>query len=307
MSEGTTAVERYDASAQTHIRTAILGWLAGFKGGTRANYTLELRLFNAWLEEFYPELNLFKVLRPYIEEYGQWCEAVGFRGTGCRRTTVAHKLAVISSFYKWVFEEDILPRNPAARVRRPKLDYLSTRSWLNRDEARRFMAQASMAKNPRDLALACLLLLNGLRISEALNADIEDLCEDRGHQTITVTRKGGKRQTLPLSPPTFRAVYAYIGERKTGPIFVGVETPRMGRHAASRTVKRLAKRAGIKKDICNHSLRHSFITEALNDQVPLRDVQHSAGHASAQTTSHYDHGHDNYDHDATHVVSAFLT
>lgn len=107
-----------------------------------------------------------------------------------------------------------------------------------------------------------LLALNGLRISEALNADIDDLSTERGHRTLAIVRKGGKRVTLPIAPRTGRALDLYIGERTMGPIFLGVEGGRMDRYCADRMVKRLVKRVGIDKRISPHSLRHSFTTAA---------------------------------------------
>lgn len=101
----------------------------------------------------------------------------------------------------------------------------------------------------RDGALITLLALNGLRISEALNADIDDLSTERGHRTLAIVRKGGKHVTIPIAPRTGRALDLYIGERTMGPIFLGVEGGRMDRYCADRMVKRLVKRAGIDKRI----------------------------------------------------------
>jgi integrase len=104
----------------------------------------------------------------------------------------------------------------------------------------------------RDHAPISLLALNGLRISEALDANIDDLDIDPGHRTLRVVRKGGKHVTMPLAPRTARALDLYIGERVTGPIFVGATGGRMDRYAADRTVERLARRAGISKRISPH-------------------------------------------------------
>ena len=101
-------------------------------------------------------------------------------------------------------------------------------------------------------------------------------------------RKGGKQVTFPLAPRTTRALELYIGERVTGPIFLGVGGGRMGRYAADRTVKRLARRAGITKRISPHSPRQGFITAALDAGVPFRDVQEAASHADPRTTMRYD-------------------
>jgi site-specific recombinase XerD len=80
----------------------------------------------------------------------------------------------------------------------------------------------------------------------------------------------------------------------------------MDRHAADRTVKRLARKAGITKCISPHSLRHSFITAALDAGVPLRDVQEAASHADPRTTMRYDRGRDSLDRHATYVVATFI-
>jgi site-specific recombinase XerD len=88
--------------------------------------------------------------------------------------------------------------------------------------------------------------------------------------------KGGKIVTLPLAPRTARAVDLAIGERADGPIFHGTDGGRLDRHAAGRIVRRVARRAGISNRVGHHTLRHAFITAALDAGVPLRDVQEAA-------------------------------
>jgi integrase len=154
--------------------------------------------------------------------------------------------------------------------------------------------------------LITLLALNGLRISEALNADIDDLFTERGHRTLAIVRKGGKHVTVPIAPRTGRALDLYIGERTMGPIFLGVQGGRMDRYCTNRMVKRLVKRAGIDKRISPHSLRHSFITAALDAGVPLRDVQEAASHADPRTTMRYGRARGNLDRHATYIVATFI-
>jgi integrase/recombinase XerD len=79
----------------------------------------------------------------------------------------------------------------------------------------------------------------------------------------------------------------------------------MNRSAAARIVRRLANRAGIAKAVSPHVLRHSFVTNALDAGVPLRDVQHAARHSDPRTTSRYDHGRQALDTHATYVLVAF--
>jgi hypothetical protein len=85
---------------------------------------------------------------------------------------------------------------------------------------------------------APLLALNGLRVSEATGADIEHLGLERGHRTLTITRKGGKVVTVPLAPRTARAIDLAIGERTDGPVFLAADGRRLDRHGAGRIVRR---------------------------------------------------------------------
>ncbi|HEX2273099.1 MAG TPA: tyrosine-type recombinase/integrase, partial [Acidimicrobiales bacterium] len=184
-------------------------------------------------------LSLFTVRRAHLELFGRWMEE-----TGRMRSTVARRLSTLASFYRYCEEEGLIDHNnPALNVRRPKLDYESRTLGLDRNELGAFLVQAGLG-SPRDHALASLLALNGLRISEALGADIEDLDFERGHRTLKIVRKGGKHTIVPLAPRTSRALDLYVGDRTTGPIFLGEKGGRMDRYAADRTVKRLAAERG---------------------------------------------------------------
>ena len=97
-----------------------------------------------------------------------------------------------------------------------------------------------------------------------------------------------------------------IGERLAGPIFVGANRQRMDRHGAGRIVRRVARRAGINKPIGPHTLRHAFITAALDAGVPLRDVQEAASHADPRTTMRCDRARVSLDRHATYIIATFI-
>ena len=157
---------------------------------------------------------------------------------------------------------------------------------------------------PSEHALISLLALNGLRVSEAAGADIEHLGLERGHRTLTITRKGGKVVTIPLAPRTARAIDLAIGERTDGPVFLAADGRRLDRHGAGRIVRKVARRAGIGKTVTPHTLRHAFITAALDAGVPLRDVQEAASHADPRTTIRYARG--SLDRHAIYIVAAYV-
>jgi site-specific recombinase XerD len=271
---------RYEDPLDLQERGAVVGFLAGYCGNTRVSYTTDLRLFAAWCAD--NRLRLLEVRRAHLETFAREMEQ-----QGRMRSTVARRLSTLCSFYRYCHLEGLLARNPAANVRRPKVGPECRTLGLDRNELGALLVQAGLG-SPRDHALISLLAMNGLRISEALGADIDDFDIDRGHRTLRVVREGGKQVTIPLAPRTTRALDFYVGERIGGPIFVGAGGGRMDRYAADRTVKRLARQAGITKRISPHSLRHSFITAALDAGVPLRDVQDAASHADPRTTMRYD-------------------
>jgi len=224
---------------------------------------------------------------------------------GRARATIARRLCTVAGFYRYAVEEDLLEHSPAAHVRRPRLDYESHMVGLDRNEVGALLVAAGLG-TAVEHALSSLLAINGLRISEALGADVDDLGLERGHRTLTVLRKGGKLITIPLAPRTARAIDLAISERTEGPVFLTPDGRRLDRHGAGRIVRRIARRAGITKPVGPHTLRHAFITAALDAGVPLRDVQEAASHADPRTTMRYDRARTSLDRHATYIVAAYV-
>src|SRR5215468_174883 len=279
-------------------RLALAGFLAGYTGLTREAYALDLRQFTAWCQQRHQRL--FQARRADIE-----CFARDMEARGRARATITRRLCTIAGFYRYAAEEDLLDHSPAAHVRRPRLDYESHATALDRNELGAILVAAGLG-DAAEHALISLLALNGLRVSEATGANIEALGVERGHRTLTITRKGGKVVTIPLAPRTARAIDLAVGERLRGPIFLAAGGQRLDRHGAARIVRRAAARAGITKPVGPHTLRHAFITAALDAGVPLRDVQEAASHADPRTTIRYDRARGSLDRHATYVVAAYV-
>ncbi len=156
---------------------------------------------------------------------------------------MTRRLCTIAGFYKYAVEEELLEHSPAAHVRRPRVDYESHAVALDRNELGALLVAAGLG-SPLEHALISLLALNGLRVSEATGTDIEHLGLERGHRTLTITRKGGKVVTVPLAPRTARAIDLAIGERTDGPVFLAADGRRLDRHGAGRIVRKTA-RSGV--------------------------------------------------------------
>jgi site-specific recombinase XerD len=163
---------------------ALAVFLAGYRGLTRDTYALDLRQFTTWCRT--RSLPLFSVRRADIELFARELE-----NRGHARATVTRRLCTIAGLYKYAVEEELLDHSPAAHVRRPRLDYESHATALDRNELGAILVAAGLGP-PAEHALISLLALNGLRVSETTGTDIEHMGLERGHRTVTVTRKAGK-------------------------------------------------------------------------------------------------------------------
>ena len=274
-------------------------FLAGYQPATREQYARDLRAWSRFLARHGVEP--MAAHRVHVEAYCREAEAEGIAPA-----TLARRLSTLSGLYAYAVDEDLIDRSPVLRVRRPKVSEDSPRLGIDREQTRALL-DAAEASNPRDAALACLLALNGLRVSEALSADVDDLGYERGHRTLRVTRKGGKASTVPLAPRTAAAVDRLVGDREAGPIFSTRTGGRIDRHHAHKIVRRLARAAGIAHVVSPHSCRHGFVTNALDAGVSLRDVQDAAGHADPRTTRRYDRARHSLDRHATYALAAYVS
>ena len=199
----TTMIVVRDEVFTTEEGRALVGFLAGYSGLTREAYQLDLRQWVQWCTE--REVALLGARRADIECFGPHLEA-----RGRARATIARRLCTIVCFYRFAEQEGLIPISPAVHVGRPRLDYESHATGLDRNEVGAILVAAGLG-DIGDHALLSLVALNGLRISEALGADIDRLGLERGHRTLTVLRKGGKIVTVPLAPRTARGSTSQSG------------------------------------------------------------------------------------------------
>lgn len=251
--------------------------------------------------------------RPLVELYKNWLYDRG-RAAG----TVGQRLSALASFYAYCEDEEAVRRSPVRGVRRPKLPDQAASTGLTREELNAFLAEAA-DRGPQTGALMTLLGLNGLRASEALGSQVEDLGSERGHRTLAVDRKGvAGKVRVPLAPRTAEALDRWLDARAlhlarhTGQLFYKVNrNTRAIQPLDRRDVHRWVRSIGaaavpLKSTLHPHDLRHAFVTLALDAGVPLRDVQDSAGHASPMTTRRYDRGRGRIDRHATYTLAAYL-
>jgi site-specific recombinase XerD len=240
------------------------------------------------------------VRRVHVDAYARMLER-----HGAAPTTIARRLACLAGFYAYALAEELIDRNPVEHVDRPHVGEDSQTLGPDRDQARGLLRAADQAC-ARDRALAYLLAHLGLRVSEALRLTAGDVTTTRGHRTVWVTRKRGRRQQLALSPACAQALDALLAQRPDGALFVTRTGRPLDRHHAAKVIARLGRRAGLAYPLTPHGLRHAFITLALDAGASLRDVQDAAGHADPRTTRRYDRARGNLDRSPSYDVARHL-
>jgi site-specific recombinase XerD len=286
--------ERDDPLLEADLAAA--AFLARYRGRTLDAYRHDLRVFFQWAAD--AGLDVLAATRPAIELFVRAQEA-----RGLAPATIDRRLATVCGFYRFAHIDGRIAANPAQYVRRPKVHPKEGRG-LDRGELGRFLFTAQRFDR-HHAALAVLLGLNGLRVSEACSARIEDLGSERGHRTLGIIGKGDKPAVIPLVPRTARTVGLAVGERSSGPILLRQDGHSLDRRTAHRWVRAIGKRAGLGA-VHPHLLRAAFIMAALDAGVPLRDVQLAARHADPRTTPVYDRRRQDFDRHAAYVVVAFV-
>ncbi len=212
-------------------------------------------------------------------------------------TTRARKVASSKSLFGFLLDEGVITRDPAANISSPRIGR-SLPDTLSVEDVESLLVSASAKHTPdgmRDCAMFELLYASGLRVTELVSLDLDDLDLKQGN--VRCLGKGGKERVIPIHANAIAVLRRYIEEAR--PDFVKKESIRslflnrrgkgLSRQGFWLILKAHAKRAGITKKITPHTLRHSFATHLLQGGAPLRHVQELLGHSSITTTQVYTH------------------
>jgi integrase/recombinase XerC len=213
---------------------------------------------------------------------------------GVKKSSVCRKLSSLRAYYARLIRQGQAASSPLAGLRNPKTESRHP-TTINVDQAFHLLdGAASDPESARDLALVELLYGSGLRVSEALGLNEEDL--SLASAVAKVTGKGGKSRYAPLTPACVDRLRLYLQHRRAfspapgeRAIFLGARGARLNRRQAARILDDLAAKAALPQAIHPHALRHSFATHMLESGADLRTVQELLGHANLSTTQRYTH------------------
>jgi integrase/recombinase XerD len=235
-STGQTITRTFEPLLMGEAELAAVAFLARYNGRTLDAYRHDLRNLFQWAGDH--NLAVLEATRAHLELYRTSMEERGLAAS-----TIDRRLSTACGFYRFAHIDGRISSNPAQYVRRPTV-HPSERRDLDRGELGRFLFTAERFDHAH-AALAVLLGLNGLRVTEACDTNIEDLAIERGHRILRIVGKGNKPALIPLVPRTARTVDLAVGERQQGPILLRHDGQRLDRRTAHRWVRSIGKRAGL--------------------------------------------------------------
>jgi integrase/recombinase XerC len=226
---------------------------------------------------------------------------------GKARSSVARKLSGLRTFVKYLRREEIIDHDPTAMAVAPKRDQ-TIPTHLSEPEIERLIETPNTGDplGRRDRAILELFYASGLRLSELVAIDLEDV--NMSERMIRVLGKGGKERLVPFNQSTLSAIKAWmkdraaiLGNREPGtgsrkkskvpqdPLFINYRGSRLTGRSVDRLLRRYVAQCSTRMGISPHALRHSFATHLLQRGADLRAIQELLGHARLSTTQRYTH------------------
>ena len=264
----------------------------GLSPHSLAAYRRDLALYGAYLDTAGIE-DPREALAEDLSAFVAWIrEQRTTAGSPYAASTVARTLVAVRGFHKFLVREGLAATDPASEVSGPRARR-SLPKALSQDDIGRLLA-APVGEEPvalRDRAMLELLYAAGLRISELVNLDVDDV--DLDARTLRCLGKGSRERVIPFGRPARAAVEAWAvrGRASMSPagpaLFCNRRGGRLTRQGGWKIIKKHADAAGLAAQVSPHTLRHSFATHFLDGGGDVRVVQELLGHASVNTTQIY--------------------
>ncbi|QNG61351.1 site-specific tyrosine recombinase XerD [Bacillus sp. PAMC26568] len=264
----------------------------GLSHNTIVSYERDLRSYHQFLAEQQQMTAFQDVTRLTIIQFLK-----SLKDAGKSSKTIARHTASIRNFHQFLLREKAVDHDPTVHIESPQVERTLPKV-LSLTEVEKLLDTPKLisAYGYRDKAMLELLYATGIRVSEMINLDMNDV-----HLTMGFIRcfgKGNKERIVPIGRTASEALEAYIDKgriklaskkNQTDAFFLNHHGNRMTRQGYWKNLKKIAFEAGINKELTPHTLRHSFATHLLENGADLRAVQEMLGHADISTTQIYTH------------------
>ena len=253
---------------------------------TLQSYRRDIVYYNKYLEA--NKLNYAKMDEVDIKEYLEHLQDIGKKPS-----TISRNLASIRSLYQFLVKNKKVKRDPTVNIQSPKIEKKAP-SVLTSKEVELLLNQPKDVdlKGTRDKAMLEFAYATGMRVTEIISLNIEDVNIEEGY---VMCHNGGKQRSIPLGSLSLKALKEYIEEARpvlirdesVKALFVNINGQRLTRQGFWKIVKYYKEQAHITKDITPHVLRHSFATHLLQNGADLKAIQTMLGHSDISSTQVY--------------------
>lgn len=264
----------------------------GLSQNTIVSYKRDLKRYLEYLQQVEQVQKLNDVIRIHIIQFLAF-----LKKEGKSSKTLARHIASIRAFHQFLLRDKVVDHDPSVHLETPKMER-TLPQVLSFREVENLLNTPDLTTTYgiRDKAMMELLYATGIRVSELINLDLDNV-----HLTMGFVRcigKGDKERIIPLGQMASDSVEQYLRESrpqlrktkyKTEALFLNHHGNRLTRQGFWKIIKKLAAEANIEKDLTPHTLRHSFATHLLENGADLRAVQEMLGHADISTTQIYTH------------------
>jgi|YNPNPStandDraft_1061719.scaffolds.fasta_scaffold09668_5 tyrosine recombinase XerC len=265
------------------------------------NFSLEtIRAYKSDLNEFinflkteFPDKQIDDINRFILRSYFHYLEKG--KTYQVHRSTIARKIYTLRSFFKFLIRLEIIKVNPLEYLSTPKIDKRLP-VFLTEDEMAKLLDfnKQNYKFGIRDQAILELLYSSGLRVSELVSINIDDI--DFFGEMVRVIGKGNKERLVPIGETALKYLHQYlkfrnkiVNDNSEKALFVNHRNKRINVRSIRNIVNKWIRLASIQKHISPHKIRHSFATHLLNAGCDLRSVQEMLGHKNLGTTQIYTH------------------
>ena len=253
---------------------------------TLQSYKRDLVQFENYLRE--KEIKYSKVTEQDIKDYIDYLSE-----NGKKASTISRTIASIRAFYQYEMKNKKTIQDPTEHIQSPKIEKKAP-CVLTSQEVELLLEQPTDVdlKGIRDKAMLEFAYASGMRVSEIIGLNIEDVVFEEG---IVVCKNGNKKRMIPLGKMCLNALKEYVDnarsilvktEKETA-LFVNLNGKRLTRQGFWKIIKYYQEQANITKDITPHTLRHSFATHLLQNGADLKSIQMMLGHSDISSTQVY--------------------
>ena len=259
-------------------------------GNTVSSYMRDIRQFSEWLQRS-GNVDVLGATQVHISSYLAYLQEQGKSGATASRT-----LASLKNFYAYVVSTGFLEESPVSGEIHVERGEKKLPQILTGKEVELLLAQPACvdAKGYRDKAMLEVMYATGIRVTELIDLNVDDVNLDLGIIKCTSAKKS---RAIPLYPAALRALSVYLRDVRSimvadpseAALFVNVNGTRMSRQGFWKILKFYQAKAGIEKEITPHTLRHSFAVHLLENGADLGSLQELMGHSDISSTQVYTH------------------